>query len=200
MNLLRHYWWVHTWKIIFLLSGLELALTCGRFKDYNLIKNWTNMSVQRTRPQQLCAPLTTTLGNPKSMQCNLNSCSFNCWLDYISPISQHLLWSDDLLLWTDVGGCLEMLVVFLEVFRRSSHTWLRKYCPYPVHSFVLFPDRDCLLDPSCETVRVNVLNSSLIPVDDMIAFNNMVGSSWFVDNRPGCFPCHSTISVEKEDW
>ena len=49
---------------------------------YNLIKNWTNMRVQRTRTKQLRAPLTTTLRYPKSTQCNFNSCSFNCWLDY----------------------------------------------------------------------------------------------------------------------
>ena len=35
------------------------------------------MRVQRTRTKQLRAPLTTTLGHPKSMQCNFNSCSFN---------------------------------------------------------------------------------------------------------------------------
>ena len=40
------------------------------------------MRVQRTRTKQLRAPLTTTLGHPKSTQCNFNSCSFYCWLDY----------------------------------------------------------------------------------------------------------------------
>ena len=35
------------------------------------------MSVQRTHTKQLHAPLTTTLGHPKSTQCNFNSCSFN---------------------------------------------------------------------------------------------------------------------------
>ena len=39
--------------------------------QYNLINNWTNMCVQRTRTKQLHAPLTTTLGHPKSTQCNL---------------------------------------------------------------------------------------------------------------------------------
>ena len=46
----------------------------------------------------------------------------------ISPLSQHLLWSDDILLWTDVDGCLETLLVFLEIFRKSSSTCLRWYC------------------------------------------------------------------------
>ena len=36
-----------------------------------------------TRSIKLCAPLTTTLGHPKSMQYNVNSCSFNYKADYI---------------------------------------------------------------------------------------------------------------------
>ena len=40
------------------------------------------MREQRTHTKQLRAPLTTTPGYPKSTQCNFNSCSFNCWLDY----------------------------------------------------------------------------------------------------------------------
>ena len=40
------------------------------------------MRVHRTHTKQLRAPLTTTLGYPTSTQCNFNSCSFNCWLDY----------------------------------------------------------------------------------------------------------------------
>ena len=42
--------------------------------NYNLIKNRTNMRVQRTHTNQLRAPLTTRLGYPKSTQCNFNSC------------------------------------------------------------------------------------------------------------------------------
>ena len=53
-------------------------------QHYNPIKYWTNMSVQRTRTKQWHAPLTTTLGHPKSMQCNFNSCSFNYKSDYTS--------------------------------------------------------------------------------------------------------------------
>ena len=49
---------------------------------YNPIYNWTSMRVQRTRTKQLRALLTTTLGHPKSMQCNFNSCSFNYKSDY----------------------------------------------------------------------------------------------------------------------
>ena len=41
------------------------------------------MLVQRTRAKQLRAPL-TTLGHPKSMQSNFNSCSFNYKSDYRS--------------------------------------------------------------------------------------------------------------------
>ena len=40
------------------------------------------MHVQRARTKQLRAPLTTTLGHPKSTQCNFNSCPFNNQLDY----------------------------------------------------------------------------------------------------------------------
>ena len=40
------------------------------------------MRVQGTRTKQLRAPLTTTLGHPKSTQCNFNSCSFNYKSDY----------------------------------------------------------------------------------------------------------------------
>ena len=40
------------------------------------------MRVQRTRTKQLRAPLTTTLGHPKIMQRNFNSCSFNYKSDY----------------------------------------------------------------------------------------------------------------------
>ena len=55
----------------------------------------------------------------------------------VSPLSQHLLWSEDLLLCTDVDGCLVTLVTFLEVFRRSSNTWLRRYCPSSLFIIVL---------------------------------------------------------------
>ena len=50
---------------------------------YNLIYNCTNMRLQCTRTKQLRAPLTTTLGHPKSTQCNFNSCTFNYKSDYI---------------------------------------------------------------------------------------------------------------------
>ena len=40
------------------------------------------MHVQRTRTQHLRAPLTRTLGHPKSTQCNFNSFSFNYKSDY----------------------------------------------------------------------------------------------------------------------
>ena len=40
------------------------------------------MGVLRPRTKQLRAPLTTTHGHPKSMQCNFNSCSFNYKSDY----------------------------------------------------------------------------------------------------------------------
>ena len=45
------------------------------------------MRVQRTRTKQVRAPLTTTLGHPKSTQCNFNSCSFNYKSDYSSSSS-----------------------------------------------------------------------------------------------------------------
>ena len=54
---------------------------------YNLIYNWTNMRVQRTRTKQLRTPLTTTLGHPKSMQCNFNSCSFNYKSNYSGTVT-----------------------------------------------------------------------------------------------------------------
>ena len=41
------------------------------------------MRVQCTRTKQLRAPLTTTLGHPKSVQCNFNSFAFNYESDYI---------------------------------------------------------------------------------------------------------------------
>ena len=53
----------------------QLNLTVDYY--YNLIYNRTNMRVQRTRTTQLRALLTTTLGHPKSTQCNFNSCLFN---------------------------------------------------------------------------------------------------------------------------
>ena len=46
------------------------------------------MRVQRTHTKQLRAPLTTTLGHPKSTQCNFNSCSFNYKSDYIAYFNQ----------------------------------------------------------------------------------------------------------------
>ena len=49
--------------------------------------------VQRTcTTKQLCAPLTTTLGHPKSMQCNFNSCSFNYKSDYSKLLLLHTVW------------------------------------------------------------------------------------------------------------
>ena len=47
------------------------------------------MRVQRTRTKQLRAPLTTTLGHPKSIQCNFNSCSFNYKSVYSNSLGHH---------------------------------------------------------------------------------------------------------------
>ena len=51
---------VHTVSI----TDLSVNVTA---QSYNPSYNWTNTCVQRTRTKQLCAPLTTTLGHPKSM-------------------------------------------------------------------------------------------------------------------------------------
>ena len=68
---------IHMIKVITDLSANVTA------QSYNPSYNWTNTCVQRTHTKQLCAPLTTTLEHPKSMQCNFNSCSFNYKFDYI---------------------------------------------------------------------------------------------------------------------
>ena len=73
-----------------MMGGCDAGILAGKLQwrlkqtqwahPYNLIYNWTDMRVQRTRIKQVCAPLTiqrSSLGHPKSMQCNLNSCSFN---------------------------------------------------------------------------------------------------------------------------
>ena len=73
----------HKYKYYMVRGKIEQTCPLGY---YNLMNNWTNISVQRTRTKQLRAPLTTMLGHPKSTQCNFNSCSFNYWLDYNKSI------------------------------------------------------------------------------------------------------------------
>ena len=58
--------------------------------------------------------LTTTLGHPKSTQCNFNSCSFNCWLDYRYNPGWSIQWKLILHCITyDSYTCLLKPIVFL---------------------------------------------------------------------------------------
>ena len=69
------------WKFLMTTMRLSILFLWSTMRMYyNRIYNWTNMRVQRTRTKH--APLTTTLGHPKSTQCNFNSCSFNYKSDY----------------------------------------------------------------------------------------------------------------------
>ena len=97
------------------------------------------MSVQRTRTQQLRAPL-TTLGYPKSTQCNFNSCSFNCWLDY-SSLTFNLFFI--LILFDEIAkpskclifSCIETCEVFSRLIQKradfvypSAVSWVTFQC------------------------------------------------------------------------
>ena len=115
--------------------------------SYNLIYNWTNMRVQRTRPKQLHDPLTAVLGHPKSMQCNFNSCSFNYKSDYIKQFffysaSTKVKTTILLTMWSIatavIALCVTRAVLWfsMKLAQSSSHTSLAVAYILPMHSFV----------------------------------------------------------------
>ena len=61
------------------------VLVCTTLLAMNCFSDFATHTVS-VKSVQTRITLTTTLGHPKSTQCNFNSCSFNCWLDYSNSI------------------------------------------------------------------------------------------------------------------
>ena len=82
---------------------------------------------QRTRTQKIRAPLTTTLGHPKSMQCNFNSCSFNYKSDYN-------------VFWQTLWNYVKYRYLFRVVFEANRSLWNYYLC----HGMLSSVDSTCI--------------------------------------------------------